>query len=65
MVMCSDPAKRLLRRELLADRHQTGHLGLGDGDLLASPVGEREIGDVEVGHVLRFGGGVHRSLHCW
>jgi hypothetical protein len=31
-------------RVLLADRHQRRHLALGDGDLLAAPVGERKVG---------------------
>ena len=52
--MCSEPVMRAplsgwLRGVLLADGHEAGHLGLGDGDLLAAPVGEREVGDVEVG----------------
>ena len=54
IVMCSEPAmraplQRLLRRVLLADRHQRRHLGLGDGDFLAAPVGERQVGDAEIG----------------
>ena len=54
IVMCSEPAMRApfsgcLRGELLADRHQRRHLGLGDRDLLAAPVGEGEIGDLEIG----------------
>ena len=53
MVMCSEPVMRAplsgcVLREFLADRHQAGHLGLGDGDFLAAPVGEREVGDVVV-----------------
>ena len=32
--------QRLLRRVLVADRHQARHLLLGDGDLLAAPVGQ-------------------------
>ena len=44
IVMCSEPAmrapaQRLLARVLLADGHEAGHLGLGDLDLLAAPVG--------------------------
>jgi hypothetical protein len=58
-------AQRLLRRELVADRHQAGHLGFGDRDLLAAPIGEREVGDLEIGEVLRIGCSVHRSLHRW
>ena len=42
-------AERLLRPELLARRHQAGHLGLGHGDLLPPPVGESDILDHIVG----------------
>ena len=45
------PRSGCVGRELLADRHEAGHLGLGDGDLLAAPVGERQVGDVEVGEL--------------
>ena len=55
-------AQRLLGRELLADRHQAGHLRLGDRDLLAAPVGEREVGDAEVAEALHLIGSIHRSL---
>ena len=53
IVMWSEPAmrapsQRLLRRVLLADRHQRRHLRLGDGDFLAPPGGKSEVGDVEV-----------------
>ena len=58
------PAQRLLRGELFADRHQTGHLGLGDCDLLAPPGGEVEIGDIEIGEVAAIGHGVHRIAPC-
>ena len=63
MVMCSEPAMRaplsgLLRAVLLADRHQAGHLGLGDGDFLAAPVGEPDVLDDVI-----FRGG-HDSP-CW
>ena len=34
---------------LAADRHQAGHLVLGERDLLAAELGEREVGDLEVG----------------
>ena len=42
-----------------AGRHQAGHFGLGDGDFLAAPVGQRNVGDgviVEVmcGHAKSF-----------
>ena len=41
--------ERLLRAVLLARRHQAGHLGLGDGDFLAAPVGEADVLDDVVG----------------
>ncbi len=40
--------ERLAGGEFLADRHQAGHLGLGDRDFLAAPVGERQVGDLVV-----------------
>jgi hypothetical protein len=46
--------ERLGLGELFADRHQTGHFGLGDADLLAAPGGKRKVGDVEVGEILGF-----------
>ena len=46
---------------LLADGHEAGHLGLGDRDLLAAPVGQLEIGDVVVGG-FRLGSCGHCSL---
>jgi hypothetical protein len=39
----------LPRPILLAHRHQAGHLGLGDRDLLAAPVGEADVLDEVVG----------------
>ena len=44
----------LLLGVLLPDGHQTGHLVLGDGDLLATPVGQRDVAD----DVVLAGGGV-------
>ena len=54
MVMCSEPGdagalQRLRGGVLLADGHQGGHLALGDGDLLAAPLGQEQVGDVEIG----------------
>ncbi len=40
--------QRLRLGVLLADRHQAGHLVLGEGDLLAAEVGQGEVGDLEV-----------------
>ncbi len=37
--------QRLLRAELLAGRHETGHFGLGHVDFLAAPVGEADVLD--------------------
>ena len=41
------PLERLLGGVLLADRHQAGHLLLGQHDLLAAPVGQRQVGHFE------------------
>ena len=38
-----------------ADGHETGHLGLGDGDLLAAPIGQGNIGDLVVGELTHAG----------
>jgi hypothetical protein len=43
------PGQWLFRRILVADRHQARHLLLGDDDLLAAPIGQAEVGDLEVG----------------
>ncbi len=40
--------QRLRGGVLLADRHQAGHLVLGEGDLLAAEGGEGQVGDLEV-----------------
>ena len=48
--------ERLRRAELLAQRHQAGHLGLGDLDLLAAEIGEADVLDdivVKTGFSLR------------
>ena len=55
----------LARGVLLADGHEAGHLGFGDGDLAAAPGGERDVGDVvvaESGGLLRNGGHVQSLL---
>ena len=44
--------------ELLAQRHQAGHLVLGELDLLAAEVGEADVGHLVVGRRRR-----HRGLH--
>ena len=54
IVMCSEPVilapvQRLGVGVLAADRHQAGHLVLGERDLLAAELGKREVGDLEVG----------------
>jgi hypothetical protein len=41
--------QRLAGREFLADGHEAGHLGLGDADFLAAPVGQGQVGDLVVG----------------
>jgi hypothetical protein len=43
--------ERLARAEFLAHGHQAGHLAFGDGDLLAAPLGQRNVlDDVFLGH---------------
>jgi hypothetical protein len=53
IVMCRLPVMRApfsgCWRRIRADGHQRGHLGLGDADFLAAPVGERQVGDGVVG----------------
>ncbi len=61
MVMCSEPVILAPRsgcglRVLRPHRHQAGHLVLGERDLLAPELGEREVGDLER---KRFRGHVH------
>ena len=53
IVMCSEPVmrapgERLLVGVLGAQRHEAGHLVLGELDLLAAEGGQREVGDLEV-----------------
>ena len=52
--MCSEPVIRApcsgwASDVLAADRHQPGHLVLGERDLLAPELGQGEVGDLEVG----------------
>jgi hypothetical protein len=49
----------LLGRELVADGHQTGHLGLGDLDFLAAPFGQRKVGNGVVAGMQRLQNGIH------
>ena len=42
-------AQRLLRPELLARRHQARHLGFGNGDFLAAPLGQADVLDDVIG----------------
>ena len=51
--MCRQPAMRAPlsgfgSAELFAQGHQAGHLGLGDGDLFAAPVGELDVLDLVI-----------------
>ena len=53
MVMCREPvilraAQRLAGRVLRAHRHQPGHLVLGQLDLLAPELGERQVGNLKL-----------------
>ena len=50
MVMCSEPAMRApfsgcFAAVFLADGHQARHLGLGDRDFLAAPIGQADVLD--------------------
>jgi hypothetical protein len=59
------PGQRLLVAVLLAQRHQAGHLVLGQLDLAPAEICQRQVGDLEVG-----GGGavVHEAAfrrQCW
>src|SRR5262249_29037604 len=51
--------ERLLGAIFLARRHQAGHLGLGERDLLAAELGERNVLDDVVGEGRFLGGGGH------
>ena len=55
------PGEGLTRGILLADGHEAGHLGLGDGDLAAAPGGQRDVGNVVIadGNGLFQGNGGH------
>jgi len=53
-------AERRQRRKFIADRHQPGHLGFGDCDFLAAPVGELEVRDAEVCEFGFLGHCIHR-----
>ena len=48
--------ERLRLGEFLADRHQTGHFGLGNVQFLAAPGGQAQVGN----HVILF----HDSFRC-
>jgi len=52
-------AQRADGGELFADGHQTGHLGLGDLDFLAAPVGEGQVSNGVI--VDGFQNGIHRQ----
>ena len=63
-VMCSEPVMRAPASGLLApcsraQRHEAGHLVLGELDLLAAELGEGEVGDLEVGASELVGGSGH------
>src|SRR5581483_4086893 len=53
--------ERLLRGVFATDRHEAGHLVLGDGNFFAAPVGERQVGDLVGGGIAFQGGGSHRG----
>jgi hypothetical protein len=41
--------ERFLFAELVSQGHQARHFGFGDGDFLAAPVGQLDIGDAVIG----------------
>src|SRR3569623_66454 len=51
--------ERLARGVFVADRHQTRHLGLGDADFLAAPIGEFQVGDNKIAR------GLNDSVHTY
>ena len=55
-------AQGLLRREFVADSHETRHLGLRYGDLLAAPWSELQVRDSKIGEVLDVCWRIHTSL---
>jgi hypothetical protein len=48
MVMCNEPETRTPLSGLGANGHEAGHFLLGDADLAATQIGERDVLDVEV-----------------
>jgi hypothetical protein len=54
-------AQHLLGPELFARRHQAGHLGFGNGDFLAPPLGKADVLDDVIGG--RRGFGLGRRAH--
>ena len=57
--------ERLLLGVLAPDGHQAGHLLLGDGNLLAAPFGQRQVGDFEGDRVLVQRGCAHFRLSSY
>ena len=56
--------ERLLDREFLADGHQARHLGLGDLDFFAAPVGQTDVSNGRVGQQGSFEWCVHGGSRC-
>ena len=54
--------QRLGGPELLPQGHEARHLGLGNGELLATEGGEAEVFDVEVAGVERHGGSLRERV---
>ena len=70
IVMWSEPVMRapasgLRLAELLAARHEAGHLDLGERDLLAAELGQRDVGDLVVGERARRGHARFDLGHVW
>ena len=54
--------ERLRCTELAAERHQAGHLGLGNGDLTVAPGGKADVGDGVVVGSHKIGGPAERKV---
>ena len=61
----ADALERLGGGVLFADRHQAGHLLLGDVDFVAAPIGEADVGDFVVVGLLCGSSGRVCSYSCW
>jgi hypothetical protein len=58
------PGERLGVAELLTQGHEPGHLILGEAELVATRLGEREVGDLEGQCGCRGRRGEAHALYC-